>query len=370
MQCGITTQLTSLIVIHIIFVIAQIILLVMDGNAVIILVELCILSDAVHGTMLMMDFDPGGAGKRVFNNCWAMSTDKYIGLGGIEGNGFKTGAIGEDQAGHYPTGYVFVEVTNCLAVHNFGYGFYNNLELGTDNNAKFLNNTSYQNFGGYFDVPLLVVSSRGLEMRNNLAYGNINSNYSQVGIYNPSVYTESNNTWVATQETGAGSWPGWRINPAVTVTATDFVNLDASQLTLPRKPDGSLPDITFLKLTAGSDLIDAGVKVGLPFSGSAPDIGYAEFGTVTVNPPVPTLVSAVIQNATPTKLEMTYSLTLAGIVPATSAFSVKVNTVTRTVSSVAVSGTKVTLTHGQSGGLWRCGYRSLYQTGNQSPPDP
>jgi hypothetical protein len=41
---------------------------------------------------------------------------------------------------------------------------------------------------------------------------------------------------------------------------------------------------------------------------------------------------------------MTYSLTLAGIVPATSAFSVKVNTLTRSASSVAVSGTKVTLT--------------------------
>jgi uncharacterized repeat protein (TIGR02059 family) len=59
---------------------------------------------------------------------------------------------------------------------------------------------------------------------------------------------------------------------------------------------------------------------------------------------VPVFTSAVIQNATPTKLEMTYSLTLAGIVPATSAFSVKVNTLTRSVSSVAVSGTKVTLT--------------------------
>ena len=38
---------------------------------------------------------------------------------------------------------------------------------------------------------------------------------------------------------------------------------------------------------------------------------------------------------------MTYNLTLANIVPAASAFSVKVNTVTRPVSSVAISGTKV-----------------------------
>ena len=59
---------------------------------------------------------------------------------------------------------------------------------------------------------------------------------------------------------------------------------------------------------------------------------------------IPVYVSSVIENATPARLEMTYNLTLANIVPATSAFTVKVNTVTRTVSSVAISGTKVLLT--------------------------
>ncbi len=85
---------------------------------------------------------------------------------------------------------------------------------------------------------------------------------------------------------------------------------------------------------------------------------------------VPVFTSAVIQNATPTKLEMTYNLTLAGIVPATSAFSVKVNTVTRTVSSVAVSGTKVTLTLASPVVYGDAVTVGLYQTGNQSPPDP
>jgi len=41
---------------------------------------------------------------------------------------------------------------------------------------------------------------------------------------------------------------------------------------------------------------------------------------------------------------MTYSLTLASTVPATSAFVVRVNSTTRNVTAVAVSGTKVTLT--------------------------
>jgi hypothetical protein len=63
----------------------------------------------------------------------------------------------------------------------------------------------------------------------------------------------------------------------VTVDASDFVSLDASQLTLPRKADGSLPDVTFMHLVAGSDLIDVGMDVGLTYTGSAPDLGAFEY---------------------------------------------------------------------------------------------
>ncbi|HQB52596.1 MAG TPA: hypothetical protein PLX62_06795 [Bacteroidales bacterium] len=224
-------------------------------------------------------FDPSGAGKRVFKNCWAMSGNKYSSLcsGNIEGNGFKTSAVGAEQIGHYPQEYSFVEVSNCIAAYCMGYGFYNNLELGADNNAQYFNNTSYHNYGGYFDVPLVLVNTRGIEMRNNLAYDNSSTDYEQAGIYNPSVYTESNNTWVATQETGAGSWPGWILNTDYTVTDADFVSLDSSQIRGARKADWSLPDITFLKLASTSDLIDGGIDVGLPYSGAAPDLGYSEF---------------------------------------------------------------------------------------------
>jgi len=59
---------------------------------------------------------------------------------------------------------------------------------------------------------------------------------------------------------------------------------------------------------------------------------------------IPVYVSSVIENASPSILTLTYNISLASIVPAASAFSVRVNTTARTVSSVAVSGTKVTLT--------------------------
>jgi uncharacterized protein (TIGR02145 family)/uncharacterized repeat protein (TIGR02059 family) len=65
--------------------------------------------------------------------------------------------------------------------------------------------------------------------------------------------------------------------------------------------------------------------------------------TTNINP-IPMYVSSVIQNATPTILEMTYNTTLANIVPATSAFTVMVNSVSRTVNSIAISGTEVLLT--------------------------
>jgi uncharacterized repeat protein (TIGR02059 family) len=59
---------------------------------------------------------------------------------------------------------------------------------------------------------------------------------------------------------------------------------------------------------------------------------------------IPVYQSSVIENATPSRLEMTYNLTLANIVPATSAFKVRVNSIIRTVSSVTISGSKVLLT--------------------------
>jgi hypothetical protein len=43
-----------------------------------------------------------------------------------------------------------------------------------------------------------------------------------------------------------------------------------------RQPDGNLPEIDFLHLAEGSDLIDAGVELGYAFNGEAPDLGAFE----------------------------------------------------------------------------------------------
>jgi hypothetical protein len=71
----------------------------------------------------------------------------------------------------------------------------------------------------------------------------------------------------------ANSWQDGHV-----VTDADFAAVDSIGLRGPRKADGSLPDINFMHLASGSDLIDAGVSVGLSFNGAAPDLGCFETG--------------------------------------------------------------------------------------------
>jgi hypothetical protein len=62
----------------------------------------------------------------------------------------------------------------------------------------------------------------------------------------------------------------------VTVTADDFEKVAMTGWDAPRQADGSLPVLPLMRLKAGSDLIDAGVEVGLPHKGKAPDLGAFE----------------------------------------------------------------------------------------------
>jgi uncharacterized repeat protein (TIGR02059 family) len=59
---------------------------------------------------------------------------------------------------------------------------------------------------------------------------------------------------------------------------------------------------------------------------------------------IPVYVNSVIENATPSILEMSYDMALANIIPPTSAFNVRVNSLSRSVNSVSIAGSKVHLT--------------------------
>ena len=145
--------------------------------------------------------------------------------------------------------------------------------------GSYYNNTIYHCESGFESLPedWNGVANGNVIYKNNLVYGNTGgANYLQTGLLAkqylyPSYATFSNNTWVANQ-----NYPYWTINSAFTATNADFVSLDVNELKSPRGADGSLPDVDFLKLAPGSDLINAGTDVGLPFNGQHPDIGYSE----------------------------------------------------------------------------------------------
>src|ERR1035437_6850420 len=65
--------------------------------------------------------------------------------------------------------------------------------------------------------------------------------------------------------------------------------------------------------------------------------------SITVCAQTPVYQSSVVNNATPTRLEMTYNLTLANIISAASSFNVLVNSGSTPVTAVAISDKKVLL---------------------------
>jgi uncharacterized repeat protein (TIGR02059 family) len=254
----------------------------------------------------------GYYGTYYFTNCWAWHqgyrSDQTT--QGGDGNGFKLGADGQSYNGTTQR-YTY----NCVAFNNRQVGF---SQQSADVKMIFYNNISYKNGIQGFEFNYYNCADI---LKNNISYSNGSADVFQ------SNQTRTNNSW----------------QNGLVVSNSDFSSIDGSQLALPRKADGSLPDISFLHLVSGSHLIDAGVDVGIPFSGNAPDLGPFESqsgSTATI----PVFGSAAIENATPALLEMTYNTTLANVVPAASAFIVKVNSVARTVNTVTISGVKVQLT--------------------------
>ena len=74
------------------------------------------------------------------------------------------------------------------------------------------------------------------------------------------------------------AYNSWDAALGVSVSAADFQSTSITGMDGPRQADGSLPCPPFMRLAQGSDLIDKGQNVSLPFSGSAPDLGAFEYG--------------------------------------------------------------------------------------------
>ena len=260
----------------------------------------------------------GTGGVYLIQNCWSFRNG-YIPdtwTTGGNGDGFK---LGGKWNAYPPTNDILKTITNSLAWDNRVTAFSPEQDYANSvQGVAMYNNTAFRNGEGFNcarDNPETDI------VRNNIAYKN-GSNWSYV-----SITVHDHNSF----------------DIPIAVSEADFVSVDATGADGPRQSDGSLPDINFLKLAAGSDFIDAGVDVGLPYSGNTPDLGAFEFQTDSP-PPSPMYISSEIKNSAPSVIEIWYDLILANIVPSASAFSVNVNSKARTINSVSISGKNVLLT--------------------------
>ncbi len=127
---------------------------------------------------------------------------------------------------------------------------------------SFCNNTVYRNGGRGYDFGQY---TNPLIFKNNISYRNTTTDRF------PAATVHDHNSWDA--------------SPSVTVSDADFVSVDTTGVSGPRV-NGKLPVLRFLKLAAGSDLINAGTDVKLPYLGNAPDIGYNEASSAATSIPV------------------------------------------------------------------------------------
>jgi hypothetical protein len=179
-----------------------------------------------------------------YENCWAIDNGKLKNgsNGSGDGNGFKTGGSDDKQLRHNAT-YV-----GCISAGNVHDGFDHNSNRGsvTIRNSLAHNNGANINFG-------TTNIAASLTIKNTISLGTN-------GMLDATTTDITNNSW----------------QNGLSATNADFASVDITLLKSKRKADGSLPDIDYAKLVPASDLRNAGVDVGLPYDGAAPDLGPFE----------------------------------------------------------------------------------------------
>jgi len=186
-------------------------------------------------------------------SCWAFENG-YLEDGtdagaSANGNGFKMGGSDDKTLAHNFT------LINCLAFGNKAKGFDQNSNRGS---MTLYNCTGHGNLVANYRIKTELDAGKTLILRNCAELGGT--------VELAAFAVQEKNSWL----------------PPFATTAADFRSTDPAGATGPRKSDGSLPHIEYMHLAAGSDLIDAGVDTGLPFAGTAPDLGCFETGLSSV----------------------------------------------------------------------------------------
>jgi hypothetical protein len=174
----------------------------------------------------------------LIENCWAFRSAINTPAAG-DGNGFKLGG-----------NYVATphRIVGCLSFNNRVRGYDQNNNMGTltvDNNTAW-NNPSYN-----FSLNHPNTSTPHI-VRNNLAVG------------------------TGVNDVRAGSVllsNSWQIVVSPAFGTNDFLSTDTKWAEAPRRDDGGLPEVPFLRPIPSGRIEDKGVNVGDPYFGAAPDLG-------------------------------------------------------------------------------------------------
>jgi len=179
-------------------------------------------------------------------NCWSFENG-YLEDGtdpgsAANGNGFKMGGSSTLLLRHNFT------LKQCLSFNNKAKGFDQNNNKGS---MTLYNCSGYNNIVANYRITAALATGKTLIVKNCLDL----NNDAEIG----SFATQEKNSWLM-----------------FTISSSDFVSVTPDGVTGARKSDGSLPDITYMHLAPGDRMVDAGVNVGLPYAGTAPDLGCFE----------------------------------------------------------------------------------------------
>jgi hypothetical protein len=171
-----------------------------------------------------------------------------------QATGFKLGAASQVTATPHRI------IRNCIAANNKNGGFVLNISSQI---CHLYNNIAVNNgwhgftwYNGTTDIAASII-------RNNISYNNYSYQYSYMEI--PPIVFDHNN------------WDAYYDQTGPVITDNDFISVDYTEMLLQRKSDGSLPDIDYMHPKSTSSIIDAGIDVGLPYIGAAPDLGPFEY---------------------------------------------------------------------------------------------
>ena len=178
-----------------------------------------------------------------YENCWA-SKAGYLKDGTASvgnGQGFKIG-------GNYLKHNVILK--NCLSFSNRERGFDQNHNKGS---MTLYNCTAFSNGTYNYRIEESLADGKTATVTNCVSAG---TGTVKLGAF----VVQTTNSWMSPLD----------------VNDADFASINPNAAYGVRNADGSLPKIAFMRLANGSGLIDVGTDVGLPYNGSAPDLGAFE----------------------------------------------------------------------------------------------